>query len=181
VQWSFLTNSKTKVACQNIFVKIIRMLQRIQTLFLLAAVAVVLSSFFLPFAWLEVAGPSNAASWSLRTYGLQAMDGTYHSASQTYWIHLPLAFILVLTGWAIFSFKNRKKQLLFLRIVFLMYALSFVLLSMYVNHSTNLLVNPTIQFGPAFFMPFLGLVFSWLAARYIRKDEALIRSVDRIR
>jgi hypothetical protein len=157
------------------------MLQRIQTLFLLAAAALVTVSFFMPFALLTEANAEANTIWSLRTYGIQGADGMYQPNSETYWIHLPLAFILVLSLWALFSFKNRKKQLLLLRIVFLLYALSFVLLSLYVNHSIGLFAGASIGFGAAFFAPFIGLVLTWLAARYIRKDEALIRSVDRIR
>lgn len=36
-------------------------------------------------------------------------------------------------------------------------------------------------FRAGFFMPVVGLILNSLASRFIRKDEKLVRSVDRIR
>jgi len=37
------------------------------------------------------------------------------------------------------------------------------------------------QFGLSLWIPFIGVVSNWLALRFIRKDEKLVRDSDRIR
>jgi len=37
------------------------------------------------------------------------------------------------------------------------------------------------QPGVGIFLPFVAYIFNWLALRYIRKDEDLVRSTDRLR
>ncbi|MFZ4786296.1 MAG: DUF4293 family protein, partial [Flavobacteriales bacterium] len=60
-------------------------------------------------------------------------------------------------------------------------AISFVLMALYVNSVQTAQSEAKFHFGMSFFLPFVALVFNWLAAKNIRKDEALVRSVDRIR
>ena len=59
---------------------------------------------------------------------------------------------------------------------------SLILLA-YLSYRDQALLMPEIigVYKPGLFMPAAALIFNSLANRFIRKDERLIRSVDRIR
>ena len=156
------------------------MLQRVQSLFLLGAILLTATTFFLPFATLTPG--EGAAALHLRSYGVKSMETlTYLPEYNSYFIFLPLTLVIMLTGWVMFSFKDRKKQLALIRFAFILYAVSFVMLYLYISHVAKALPNGKMSIGASFFLPVIALVLTWFAAKNIRKDEELVRSVDRIR
>ena len=156
------------------------MLQRIQSLFLLGAMLLTATTFFFPFATITQA--EGAPMLHLRSYGVKAMDTmAYLPEYNSYFIFLPLTLVIVLSGWVLFSYSDRKKQLALIRFAFILYAVSFVMLYMYISGVGKALPNGEMSIGVSFFLPVAALVLTWLAAKNIRKDEELVRSVDRIR
>ncbi|GHT15187.1 membrane protein [Bacteroidia bacterium] len=92
-------------------------------------------------------------------------------------LHKPeLIGIAILALTAIFLFKNRKRQILLGYIILLALLLDYVAFFVW-------------KFDPAvfasgivtFLIPFVAGVFDFLAIRGIRKDEKLVRSLDRLR
>lgn len=143
------------------------MIQRIQTLFLLGVALVALLLFFIPF---QVTNDANAFSVNL-------LSG-FSNPSVTSNIYVPLiiAFgIIALAVFTIMKFKNRVLQyklsnvLMLLNIIVLAV---FFLLNFY---------DGAISFSFGAFLPILGIICSFLAAHFIKKDEQLVRSADRIR
>lgn len=159
------------------------MIQRIQTVFLfLVAVAMLLVVTF-PL-WQQV-NPAQTAlasldAWSLSVKVIETEEQLQHKS--TFYIGL---LALAVAGLAIFSllqFKNRSKQMLLNMINSLLMAIMLGLV-VYTTYSFNAEFNP--QANGAFVLGFWGIigamVMNLLANRFIRKDEMLIRSVDRIR
>jgi len=141
------------------------MIQRIQSLFIVAAAGLGISLFFVPvivFAGSEELFIVNAAGFT--------------GANIWYFSLLSILCILPLFI-QLFMYNNRKKQILIGKISILMWIL-WILLFMLIVY-LNEIANFSLQFGAIF--PFLIVIFILLANRNIKKDEELIRSIDRIR
>jgi 4-amino-4-deoxy-L-arabinose transferase-like glycosyltransferase len=89
-----------------------------------------------------------------------------------------LGFILVLHVFAIFSFKKRTRQIRIIVISILLMICLCGLFSFYTYGSFSV-TQISLKFCMAF--PLVAIIIDYLAVRAIGKDEALIRSIDRIR
>lgn len=88
--------------------------------------------------------------------------------------------ILILFGvLSIFSFRNRKRQILLNNISIIINALLIGLLAYWLLNLSGGISIPEKGIEPVF--PFLSIVCLLLANMYIRKDERLVKSVDRLR
>ncbi|OQD42103.1 hypothetical protein BUL40_11800 [Croceivirga radicis] len=136
------------------------MIQRIQTLYL---VIVVLLAAVLPFfvnLWVETeAGP------------LFAKDDVL--------ISILFYSVAVLAAVSILLFKKRQNQFVVNRLNML---LNLFLLGFFVYRSLNLSGETAVsEKGIGMLIPVFSIVFLVLANRAIKKDEDLVKSVDRLR
>jgi hypothetical protein len=127
------------------------MLQRIQTLYLFGALIVNFLFLFVPIE----SSPNNAVS--------QPIDKILIALS------LVLSGILLLT---IFSYKNRKRQLMFCKLLFVGYLFQMLL--------SNLLFK-VVELKWNGILPYASIFLTFLAYRAINRDEKLVRSADRLR
>lgn len=130
------------------------MIQRIQTVFLLLiSIASGFGFFFLP-----------------------TLDLSYLESA----VPIPLKFYLILSASTAFLtlllFKNRKIQLMINRIHFIIHVALAVFLIYGLFNTVDL--NPFLVW---LMVPFLSLILLILSSMSIRKDEDLIRSIDRLR
>jgi hypothetical protein len=156
------------------------MIQRIQSLYLfVVAVAGSLLFFFPMIEYLDAVKG---------TYKLFATGMNYYSdVSVTifFWETFPLLVITLLSValalTTIFLYKKRRLQFLLVNITVLLNVLLVALVFLlYSNIFENRLqIRSTYEFG--MYIPLISLVFLILATRAIRKDEALVRSSDRLR
>jgi amino acid permease len=97
---------------------------------------------------------------------------------------IPLLVIIVLIAvisfTAIFFYRKRKIQLKMAIAIIFLAVVSIGLIVFYVFLMTSK-HNAVLVPGIKMFIPFLILIFAILAYRGIRKDEALVKSYDRIR
>jgi len=102
-----------------------------------------------------------------------------------FWLTFPMLIIaiasIIFTGTAILLYKKRRSQLILINISFLLNVILVALVYLYyIGYIENLSkVVPSYQFG--IFLPIISLVLLVLANRSIRKDEALVKSADRLR
>lgn len=84
---------------------------------------------------------------------------------------------------AIFMFKNRKQQTNFvvLAIVFNIGFLAFYLMGIESFKTDHVPPVTSSAFGVASFMPIGAIIFLFLAISGIRKDQKLVKSLDRLR
>lgn len=153
------------------------MIQRIQTLYLLVALLLTVFCLCIPVASFEPVGMGgDALMFNLWT---NLADGT---RDFTPW---PLFVILLLTCplciLAIFSFKNRKLQArLCLSCLLLDIAWMVVFAVLFYFKAAD----PDVEMGNILFgtgLPFFAAVLFLLARKGIKKDDKLIRDMDRIR
>lgn len=147
------------------------MIQRIQSLYLLVSLFLMGFLFVFPFAEIVIDGE------------LMIFDKLGISADgQLLQSGLPIAIligvIIVLHLVAIFSFKKRVRQM---RIISYTILLMLGLMGMFYYYTYFSLDNATIQLKIVVAFPLVACILDYLAIRAIGKDEAMIRSIDRIR
>ena len=136
------------------------MIQRIQTVYLLI---VALIEGVLPF-WLQL--------WS------DAQGNAIFAESQI-WISLAFYGATVLAVVAILLFRKRQNQFVANRLNMI---LNLCLLGFFVYRSLNLSgETEVLEKGIGMLIPVFSIVFLVLANRAIKKDEDLVKSVDRLR
>lgn len=155
------------------------MLQRIQTIFLLAAMASGLSLLIDTMSLAHVDG-----DFSLLKSQSQSMlnDGIFQ-ASDHLVLLLLIGLIAILSLVSIFQFKNRNRQVVLVRLTILAFILLVILAGLFFYQDYSQLDPDSYLFkvGYGIIAPVSGVIFAVLAVRAIRKDEKLIRSMDRLR
>ncbi|MBO0321887.1 DUF4293 domain-containing protein [Muricauda sp. CAU 1633] len=136
------------------------MIQRIQTFFL---VVVALITGVLPFflnLWIDVNGKEIYAENEL-------------------WLSIAFYASAVLAVISIFMYKNRQNQFVVNRLNMI---LNLFLLGFFVYRSLSLSGEAVVsEKGIGMLIPVFSIVFLVLANRAIKKDEDLVKSVDRLR
>jgi hypothetical protein len=158
------------------------MIQRIQTVYLTASVIACVLLFSFPMAKFinDVQG-----IYLLSVQGFKYLNTVDPPIFVNFWSTSPLLFLniasVIITAAAILSYKKRRSQLLLVNIAFLLNIILIGLVYLvYVGYAEKLSKVPaSYQFG--IFLPLISLVMLVLANRAIRKDEAMVRSADRLR
>ncbi len=155
------------------------MIQRIQTLYLLLVVVLTTVTFFSPVAGLQHA--EQAAIYEMSYRGLFEMNVSGNNMLANTWMLTALmALIPLLSFITIILFKKRMLQirLIIFNIVLMagFYGLMFIYLWQY---GKSLEASLYLEIPAAF--PLVGIILSIMAIRAIGKDEALIKSLKRIR
>ncbi|MEC5172598.1 DUF4293 family protein [Chryseobacterium nepalense] len=88
--------------------------------------------------------------------------------------------VLVLTGLlSVFSYKNRKRQILLNNISIIINALLVGVLIYWLLNLSGGIQFPEKGIEPIF--PLIAIICLFIANLYIKKDETLVKSVDRLR
>ena len=147
---------------ENIFLlfKLTRMLQRIQTIYL-AIVFIIVA--VLPYV-----------------FPLWKLDGKNYMFNKEMLYVILFGLSTALTVISIISFAKRQHQFVLNRLNMI---LNLILLGLFVYRSLNLSgETPAVsEKGIGMFLPILAIVFLALANKAIKKDEDLVKSVDRLR
>ena len=82
---------------------------------------------------------------------------------------------------AILKFKNRKQQMLFCKLLMMLQGLILVAIFFYFDSALEKVDLEEGNYGIPIVFPIVSLILVYLADRAIKKDDDLVRSVDRIR
>ncbi len=136
------------------------MLQRIQSIYLLLAGAISAGLIFVVSLWTNKDGVAIFAKDEMLYLGMFLGSA-------------------VLSLVAIFMYKNRQSQFVVGRLNII---LNFILLGLFVYRSLNLSGEMQVsEKGIGMLLPIFSIVFLALANKAIKKDEELVKSVDRLR
>lgn len=135
------------------------MIQRVQTLFLLGAGILNLSVYFTPIYRHAVNDP---AAWIGNGFAIL------------------LALSMILAFWSIFHYKDRIRQLKYIKIgitieIAALAAAAAILFTL--GGIGSFLMAEALSV----FLLLLALICYWQAGRFVKKDEELVKSMDRIR
>ncbi|MFY0630690.1 MAG: DUF4293 domain-containing protein [Flavobacteriaceae bacterium] len=145
------------------------MIQRIQSVYLLLVAILSMGIIFAFELW--------------TTSGVKVFASDLLSSDSILNKLVPVLFVLsgLVALYAIFQFKNRKLQFVLGRLVIL---INLFLLGILIYLSLNLPgegTEVTSEKGIGMFIPTVVILVSVLATKAIKKDEDLVKSVDRLR
>jgi magnesium-transporting ATPase (P-type) len=148
------------------------MIQRIQSLYLLVALVLIVSMFFLPFSVFKLDGVISLIN--------QPFDSSTPIVICKYALLLLAIVIVFLLLFAILSFKNRDKQMKLCKknIALLLFLFVIeVLCILFLKSKITEAIRPTI----ISVFPLISAVLCYMALKSIKKDDDLVKSVDRLR
>lgn len=161
------------------------MIQRIQSIFLLCTAIVIGLMFFIPAA--SIASPDN------HIYEFYTSKVTQIGSNPEFiaWNWMSLALNAIITCLALITvFIHKKKTKSVRPTLFLQLRLSVVNIVLQIGllvlvwlqvYQVAKELNTEWSLELSFVFPILGIIFTWLAIRYIIKDIAVLKSFDRIR
>ena len=160
------------------------MIQRIQTIFLFLLVVAMGITIGTPLWEQGMTGSGIGDSWNLTAFMLTNLDATGEviQSSSKWYIAALASFVGLLALISIFQYKVRSKQMMLNMINSLLMVglvVTVFLTTNGINEEISAEVSGEYQIG--FWAILAAMVCNMLANRFIRKDEALVRSVDRIR
>ena len=162
------------------------MIQRIQTIFLfLVAVAMLLVTYFT--IWEQV-NPDQTeklklTAWHLTSYAIEdGQEASTINRKAVPYIGVMAIAAAVLALYSLSQFKNRTKQM-FLNMINSLLMGSTLGVIVYQSYQANMDFNPAVSgaFVIGFYAIVAAIILNVVSNRFIRKDEMLVKSVDRIR
>ena len=152
------------------------MIQRIQSLYLLAVAALMVTAILTPLAYF-VAG---AEEYLLYAFALKGGETSY----STIYMGVVVALAAIIPLVNIFLYKNRMLQIRLCAVELVLLVGSVVFMAIYYYLGSRMfsqLEFNTQGFRIAIIFPVVSLILDYLAIRAIFHDEMLVRSLDRIR
>ena len=152
------------------------MIQRIQTIYLMLAAIMLGLTFAFPFATYNL----DQTDVLFNAYGVSENAGEM-STFFPYYITIALSMGLAL--FSILQYKKRKVQITVGRLIYLLLAITiaFIFIDFYSLKGQFEIDSSAVSCGVSMFLPVAALPIIFMANRNIRKDEALIKSLDRLR
>lgn len=154
------------------------MIQRIQTVYLLITVVLISLIYFFPFAYFVV--EQDMSMYHISIQGLISETTGAIPLFRVIPIIIIVTFIVLIGIVSLLLFKRRIIQIKLCIInIVLMVGLQG-LIYYYISVSKHQLGSIT-SFSFIFILPIVSAILTYLAIRRIAKDEALVRSMDRLR
>ncbi|MFH1000946.1 MAG: DUF4293 domain-containing protein [Bacteroidota bacterium] len=155
------------------------MIQRIQSIYISLAAIFTGLLFFIPIANILLEDNVYAIMVSgVNSFPFSGQAGFAEKLFPAIKILTIIAVLALLID--IFLFKNRKNQIKVARYIILMITL-FTSGMIFFTSSINQAYSAGLKFNIGIIFPFIAIMLIFLAIRCIKKDEELVRSIDRIR
>jgi|SRR6056297_966938 len=152
------------------------MIQRIQSVYLLVVTILMASIFFYPYAELLA---ENGEVFIFHFNGLFSL-----AEESIYSLTIPpiilLSIIVLISFSSIFFYKKRIFQMR-INLINIILMIGYLGLNYYYIQSFTNQLNGVVSYKITVIFPVVAAILTYLAIRSIGKDEALIRSMDRIR
>lgn len=152
------------------------MIQRIQSVYLLIAFLLLLPTSFMPMA--EIVSADS-------TYSFTALGLKDVASGETQYGGIPILILSIIsmavTLIDIFCFKKRVLQLRLTVFNTLIMVGLVITCFVFVHMSATRLPEPVTAYKLIIVFPIVAAIFNYLAIRAIGRDEALVRSINRIR
>ncbi|MBO5686606.1 MAG: DUF4293 domain-containing protein [Alistipes sp.] len=152
------------------------MIQRIQTLYLLAVAALMAAAIFTPLAYFA----AGVEEYKLFAFALKSATTEY----STIYMGVIVGLAAIVPFVNIFLFKNRLLQIRLCAVELVLLLGSAVFMGAYYFLSNRMFSQ--LEFSAhgmhiAIIFPLIAIILDYLALRAIFKDEMLVKSLDRIR
>lgn len=162
------------------------MIQRIQSIYLAVAAIFLVLGLFLPLWEVSAADQSEFLSGLNVATSSQEIQFYGHDTGLENALHSLLVGISGLTAlfllFVVFQFNDRKKQMRLAGIALALTLANAIALVVLTTQGPEIISSTELgrpAYGFAF--PILAVLLTWLGLRGIKKDEELVKSMDRIR
>lgn len=154
------------------------MIQRIQTVFLLGVVLLTCILFTVPLVEF-VTGDTTYIMNAYKTFSLsENAEVLYKNIG----IGATGGLIIAASLIAIFLFKKRQTQLKVAKFNLILIALQITAIMLYSSGAEQKMdENVSVHFQPYVAIPIISFILGYLAVRYIKKDDEMVRSANRLR
>lgn len=153
------------------------MLQRIQTVYLLIIVGLMVALLFLPLAMLQ----AGDQLYTFDVMGISTVSAKLELIFPTWGLFVLTAAIALIAFITIFLFKKRILQIRLCIFNALLMLGIYGMFAFFVSHLNGSLADARLSIKFACALPIVGLILDYLAIRNIGADEALVRSLERLR
>lgn len=155
------------------------MIQRLQSIFLFLVSILMGLTVFLPL-WGKEEGTNKIQMNAMQM--IQTAGDSVVMEQTTVYLAIIAGLTAILAFWNIFNFKNRRFQMKITLFCTLLIAI-FIGASTFITYQAQNIFSPEIggAFGAGYFLPVGAILFNWLSLRFIKKDEDMVRSADRLR
>ncbi len=155
------------------------MIQRVQTIYLLLAVIILGMAFFFSLGSFAEAG----SRYTIYMTGIYDGENTLVKDSIFFYTSSGIAALTgILLSVTIFLYNKRSLQMKLVTVGQFLELVLLVLVIMLISPPFEGIVKEVaVDYGIGTFLPAVAFAFSWLGRRGIKKDEELVRSVDRLR
>jgi Domain of unknown function (DUF4293) len=147
------------------------MIQRIQTVYLLLSMGLLGLLFWFPLADITASG-------ELYLFSIPGIYKVGEMVASSLWLLILLITIILLHLFAILSYKKRTRQI---RVLIFSIILLLGLFGLFFWFACMSFKGAGVSFRISVAFPVVAIILDYLAIRGIGKDEALIRSLNRIR
>lgn len=156
------------------------MIQRIQTLYLVIALVCMSLFYFIPFGSIEMQTEAGISDVSLGLYGadFSAGDGVEHYSTLP--LLILLSFVVLTIVSTILLYRHRILQIR-MCVFNAILALGCSGLAFFYLYQASEKYGTDFSTSVLVVLPIVAAILLFLALRAIAKDEALVRSIDRIR
>jgi len=152
------------------------MIQRIQTVYLAIAAILSMLIVFLKFSL------ASRGDYDLTAVSISFLkDGVSEVGMSSFPIAGAIMFGLFLTIYGIMQYKNRKFQIKLVQGALLVQLAVGGLVFFYADKMGVLATEGSVSYSPTLAILLVNVVLFFLAIRGIKKDDALVRSADRLR
>lgn len=157
------------------------MIQRIQTVYILLFSVIIFAALFTPFAMISLEDNvytlQPASGWEISSVDVPSENPPFYVG---YLVAVSFSILMIV------NYKKRKKQLRYGKICYLIVLLTLIYMINVVYKKFDLLIeddvmNISIMFSVSMYMLVASLPIMFLANRAIKKDEKLVKSLDRLR
>lgn len=154
------------------------MIQRIQSLYFFIAFALMVAMMFFPFVTIApMDSPETTAEISFRGF---TSDGSWNWTGTTWQVPVMAIVIALLSVGNIFLFTNRTLQVKVCIFNVILMVGWYILLALEVWIVSGEMACYR-HFGIVTVFPLICIVLTWLGMRGVLRDDALVKSMDRIR
>ena len=153
------------------------MIQRIQSIYILIVAALFGSLFFIPISKLVI--ENEIVTLNLQQLSIQS--ATQSETIQTLFPTLTLAILIIILAFVtLFLYKNRGLQMRLISYNTILISAIFILFAYYI-YKITIDYSSNFSFSIGFIIPIIAIIFNTLAYRRIKRDDELVKSIDRIR
>lgn len=152
------------------------MIQRVQSLYLLGALLASIALYYFPVLCFQ----SDATE--LTFYIGEVLDINKLVVLKTYPLIVVLVLVQLLLVFQIFNYRKRIRQIQTGNAVIILCGIFYLTIAAYLFNLINTMSDfKSLSVSIGLFIPLIVIAFVFMANKHIKKDEDLVRSVDRIR